>query len=71
MNVRLAAQALSESVFQASQSFGPPAAIGTAIYCRMFDKFFDCMNVRNSVEAVTRAKPFLKPYKMVMNVLIG
>ena len=62
MNVRLAAKALSESVFQALQSFGPPEAIGTAIYCRMF---FDCMNVRNSVEAVTKAKPFLKPYKNV------
>ena len=33
MNVRLAAQALSKSVFQALQSFGPPEAIGTAIYC--------------------------------------
>ena len=58
MNARLAAQTLSESVFQALQSFGPPEAIGTSIYCRMFDKFFDCMNVRNSVEAVTKAKPF-------------
>ena len=65
MNVRLAAQTLSESVFQALQSFGPPEAIGTAIYCRMFDKFFDCMDVRNSGKAVTKAKPFLKPYKNV------
>ena len=65
MNVWLAAQALSESVFQALQSFGPPEAIGTAIYCRMFDKFFDCMNVTNSVEAVAKAKPFLKPCENV------
>ena len=51
MNVRLAAQvlSLSESVFQALQTYGPPDAIGTAIYCQMFDQFFDCMNVRNSV----------------------
>ena len=63
MNVRLAAQVLSESVFQALQTYGPPDAIGTAIYCRMFDKFFDCLNVRNKTEAVTKAKPFLKPYE--------
>ena len=63
MNVRLAAQVLSESVFQALQTYGPPDAIGTAVYCQMFDQFFDCMNVRNSVEAVKKGKPFLKPYK--------
>lgn len=63
MNVRLAAQVLSESVFQALQTYGPPDAIGTATYCRMLDKFFDCMNVRNSVECVRKQKPFLKPYE--------
>ena len=50
MNVRLAAQVLSESVFQALKTFGPPDAIATAVYCRMFDKFFDCLNVRNTTE---------------------
>ena len=63
MNVRLAAQVLSESVFQALQAYGPVDSVGTAIYCRMFDQFFDCLNVRNSVEAVTKLKPFLKPYE--------
>ncbi|XP_057299290.1 uncharacterized protein LOC130629929 [Hydractinia symbiolongicarpus] len=63
MNVRLAAQVLSESVFQALQTYGPPDAIGTATYCRMLDKFFDCMNVRNSVECVRKQRPFLKPYE--------
>ena len=65
MNVRLAAQVLSESVFQALNTFGPPDAIATAVYCRMFDKFFDCLNVRNTTEAITKAKPFLKPYETI------
>ncbi len=63
MNVRLAAQVLSESVCQALQTFGPSEASATATYCQMFDKFFDCLNVRNTTESIRKAKPFLKPYK--------
>ena len=62
MNVRLAAQVLSESVYQALTSYGPPEACGTAKYCQMLDKFFDCLNAKNTVEASTKCKPFLKPY---------
>ena len=62
MNVRLAAQVLSESVFKALTTCGPPEAIGTAVFCRMLDHFFDCLNVKNTAEAVSKAKPFLKPY---------
>ena len=62
MNVRLAAQILSESVSTALTEFGPEDTKGTAEYCLMFDRFFDCMNVRNSLEATTKQKPFLKPY---------
>ena len=29
----------------------------------MIDKFFDCMNVRNTSEHLLKAKPFLKPCK--------
>ena len=28
----------------------------------MLDKFFDCLNVKNTVAASTKCKPFLKPY---------
>ena len=63
MNVRLAAQVLSESVSQALQTFGPTEAHTTATYCQMFDKFFDCMNVRNTTEFGKKAKPFLQHYK--------
>ena len=51
MNVRLAAQVLGESVYQALTTFGPPSSQGTALYCRMFDQFFDCVNVRNTSES--------------------
>ena len=63
MNVRLAAQVLSESVFQALQTYGPPDAIETANYCQIFDKFFDCLNVRNTKEHLIKKKTFLKPYE--------
>ena len=63
MNVRLAAQVLSESVSQALQTFGPSKAGATATFCLMFDKFFDCLNVRNTTEHIRKAKPFLKPYE--------
>jgi len=65
MNVRYAAQILSASVATALSEFGPPEAKGTAEYCLMFDKFFDCMNVRNSVEVISKKKPFLAPYTSV------
>ena len=61
MNVCLAAQVLSTSVSIALKSFGPPEATTTAKYCEMFDKFFDCFNVRNTKEYITKQKPFLKP----------
>ena len=28
----------------------------------MMDKFFDCLNVRNTTECTTKRKPDLKPY---------
>ena len=34
----------------------------TEQFCRMFDKFFDCMNTRNLKEAAQKRKPDLQPY---------
>ena len=62
MNVRLAAQVLSESVGNMLLQFGPPDAAETAHLCLLMDKFFDCCNVRNTQEYKTKKKPFLKPY---------
>ena len=62
MRVNLAAQVLSETVGNVLNSFGPEETAGTAKFCIMVDKFFDCLNVRNTTEHITKRKPFLKPY---------
>ena len=62
MSGKLAAQGLSEAVGNVLNSFGPEETADTAKLCIMVDKFFDCLNVRNTTEHVTKRKPFLKPY---------
>ena len=34
----------------------------TERFCRVFDKFIDCINTRNLKEAAQRRKPDLQPY---------
>eukprot|EP00794_Sanderia_malayensis_P013195 gene13195-14544_t len=63
MNVKLAVQVLSSSVAEVLKAFGSQKARGTAQFCFMFDQFFYCMNVRNTVEHQLKRKPFLKPYE--------
>lgn len=65
MNVRLAAQILSSTVGKILLQFGPAEASETASFCLLMDKFFDCMNVRNTKEWNLKQKPFLKPYSSV------
>ena len=67
MNVRLAAKVLSESMYVALLQFASPDAKGTAEYCLMFlnDKFFDCINVRNSVEHIHKRTLFLASFTPV------
>ena len=48
--VRLAAQVLSETVGSVLNSFGPADAVGTAKCYLMMDNFFDCLNVKNTME---------------------
>ena len=62
MNVRVTDQFLSESVSVDLITFGLKKAAATGTYCEMFDKFFVCVNGRNSVEYITKRKPFLSPY---------
>ena len=50
MRVRLAAPVLSETGGNMLNHFGLPEAAGTAEFCLMVDKFFDCLNVRNTKE---------------------
>ena len=55
-------QVLSETVGNVLNSSGPEETTGTAKFCIMVDKFFDCLNVRNTTEHSTKRKQFLKPY---------
>ena len=61
LRVRLASQVLSETVENVLKQFGPPEADGTAEFCLMMDRFFDCLNVKSSVEHITNRKAFIKP----------
>ena len=63
MNVKLEVQVLSDSVYHALTTYGPPEAVATTRFCKMFDSFFDCINGRNTHEVNLKRKPFLKPYE--------
>ena len=53
MRVNLAAQVLSSSVATVLRSFGPAEATARARYCEMIDGFFDCLNVRSTLNIRT------------------
>ena len=56
-------QVLSRSVAHGLRvSLGIEAA-GTARFCEMFDKFFDCLNVSNMVEGKHKRNVFKDPYR--------
>ena len=42
---------------------GDPETAETSRFCSMFDKFFDCLNVRSKDECVKKQKPDRRPYK--------
>ena len=65
MNVRLAAQVLSETVGKVLLVTGCPEVAATANLCLMMDKFFYSVNVRNTEEHKIRLKSFLRPYRNV------
>ena len=62
MNVKLAAQVLSNSVATALATFGPEEAKETAKFCYMMDRFFDCLNIRNKTEHIVKKKASLRPF---------
>ena len=73
MNVRLAlaAQVLSSTVSNVLKEYGPRDAVGTATFCEMINKFFDCLNVRvpNAVENVDKDGNIILSIKPEMNLL--
>ena len=62
MHVNLAAQVLSASMANVLREFSTPDTVGTAQFCGMVDSFFDCLNVRSTVEHQRKRKPFVAPY---------
>ena len=55
-------QVLSKSVSDAFLYFRDPTTTETQKFVLLFDKFFDCLNVRNLDEWAKKRKPDLKPY---------
>ena len=68
MNVRLAAQVLSETVGKVLLVTGFAEVAATANLCLMMDKFFDCLNFRKTEEHKIKLKSFLRPYRKVNDV---
>ena len=52
MNVRLAAQVLSETTGKILKEYHSPDMHSTAEFCLQVDKFFDCLNVRSRISSV-------------------
>jgi len=61
MNVRLAAQVLSNSMSIALKEYGTAESAETAKFCSMMDSFFDIVNIRNTKEHIHKSKPLLAP----------
>ena len=49
----------------ALQYYAQPGTEETERFVRVFDKFFDCLNVRAIDEGLTKRKPNLAPYRAV------
>ena len=43
--------------------YGDPATGETQRFCSMFDRFFDCLNIRAYSEGKKKRKPNLLPYR--------
>ena len=53
---------LSKTVADAFAYFGDPSTSKTQRFVLMFDRLFDCLNVRNYKQWKEKRKPDLKPY---------
>ncbi len=63
MKVRLAVQVLSKSVAISLQETERDDVTGTAEFCDMMNKFFDCTNVRSLTEHVRKMNSLIMPYE--------
>ena len=62
MKVKLAAQVLSDSVANAMADLYGPETEETVKFIKMFNKFFDCLNVRSPWEGRNSRNQNLEPY---------
>lgn len=53
---------LSDTVAKAFAFYGDTKTDETQRFVKMFDQFFDCLNVRHPTEYIKHRKPLLKPY---------
>lgn len=65
MKVSLAVQILSGTVANALEEFYGENVSETVHFIRTFNKFFDCLNVRNLLEGKNKRNPDLNPYRNV------
>ena len=56
---------LSKTVADAFAYFGDPSTRETQKFILMFDRLFDCLNVRDFNQWKVKRKPDLKPYRSV------
>ena len=63
MSVNLAAQVLSQSVANVLRNYYPDDTHATATFCENLDKCFDCANVRNQTEGITKRRENLMPFR--------
>lgn len=54
---------LSKTIAEAFSLEEDDGLYETERFVRNFDRFFDCMNVRNFEEAIYKRKPDLRPYR--------
>ena len=47
---------------KALEFYGNEESTETQRFVKMFDKLFDCLNVRHPTEHIHKRKPFLRPY---------
>ena len=65
MNVKLAAQVLSSTIFRMLSQYGLPEASGIARFCILMDAFFDIMNIRDIHSHEFQPKPSLMPFTFI------
>ena len=63
MKERLAVHVLSRTVSTCLVENGDPTVVGTAMFCKMINDFFDCSNVRSTTEHERKRNDWIKPYE--------